>query len=464
MSLLLLLPALLSPPSPAPVTLERSPQLPLAIEREVHRIAREVELWPGFSPLETPLAIFTGDETVLFRHPAPPEGFSSAEDGGIRYSIFPGRFPGVVSNSTMEMGGRMVATLLADGPSASAHPTTLAAVALHEAFHVFQRAHHPGWVANEGDVFLYPVDRSELVALRFLETEGLARALRAPDLDEMRCWTREALDARQDRFAAMAPPFVAYERNSELNEGLAQYIQLRAEGEKIPSLPEGGFPPEGVRSQSYAHGAALALLLDRMSPGWQGAMGPGAEPSLDELLAEAARSAPAAVRTTTPSSPPCSFTSGERAAVAERADVAVALVMAERTRRREGFESLPGWRIVVEAAAGAPLGLRGFDPMNVFVLADGLHHTRLLHLGNDAGEVRLIREGGVQVEAITEGAGSHPLFQGVRRIAVAGLGTGDLRVSQGEEGVEIEGAGIHLRFAGATLHRSGEQLRVVLGG
>lgn len=413
------------------------------------------------------MAVFTGDRTLLFRHPAPPEGFSPTEYGGMAFAVFHGRFPGVVSNSIVELGGELVATLLTDGSGGERSPTALAAVALHEAFHVYQRTHHPGWVANEGDLLLYPMDRPELVALRFLETEALARALRARDSEERECWTREALTARRTRFAEMAPPFVTYERHSELNEGLAQYIQYRAEGAPAPSLPEHGFLPQAIRSQSYAHGAAFAFLLDDLGPGWKETLGTDGEPALDKILAEAvnpaaARGAPVPGDHAVVVPATCGFNESARSAADERARRAVAMVAAERTQRREAFEALPGWRVIVETEDGAPLGLRGFDPMNILVLPDGLHHTRLLHLGNEAGEIRMVREGGVAVEAITEGAGSHPLFQGIRRVVVAGLGGNDLHLDESEGLVEIRGTGFELRFMGATLERDGKRLRVVL--
>ena len=44
------------------------------------------------------------------------------------------------------------------------------------------------------------------------------------------CWARVALSYRRERFAAMDSAFPRYERLTELNEGLAAYVQLRASG------------------------------------------------------------------------------------------------------------------------------------------------------------------------------------------------------------------------------------------
>lgn len=69
-----------------------------------------------------------------------------------------GRHPAITANSSADIGGRSTATLMVDARSASGDVAGLAAVALHEAFHVFQREHHKGWVGNEGDMFTYRVD------------------------------------------------------------------------------------------------------------------------------------------------------------------------------------------------------------------------------------------------------------------------------------------------------------------
>ena len=127
-----------SPTHSAEEARDADAQRAAAIEHEVQRLAQEIDFWPGYKPRTIPLAVYTGEATYLFRHPSPPEDFVDGR--------FPGRHPAVTSNSSAEIGGVMTATVLADGPRASLSPRTQAAVALHEAFHVFQRAHHPHWV------------------------------------------------------------------------------------------------------------------------------------------------------------------------------------------------------------------------------------------------------------------------------------------------------------------------------
>jgi hypothetical protein len=202
-----------------------------AINRELLRIASAGPLWPGYRPDSVPLAIYTGDRTYLFRHPAPPAEFTVVDD----VLSMPGRHPAATSNSSANIGGVVTATLLADGSRARLPLVELAAVAIHEAFHVFQRTAHPRWQGNEGDLFTYPADRADLLRLRREESEYLRRALaRASD---RACLAREAMARRAERFAAMDAAHAAYERDSEMNEGLATYVQLRATATTTVPIP-----------------------------------------------------------------------------------------------------------------------------------------------------------------------------------------------------------------------------------
>src|SRR5690606_20832288 len=140
--------------------------------------------------------IFTGDSTFLFRHPAPPDGFVTIAGPGQRVDAYRGRHPAVTSNSSAEIGGAVTATLLADARRASQPPVVLAAVAVHEGFHVHQRTRHPHWSANEGDLLLYPASDASLLTLRRLESEALRRAAATRDSSASACWARQALAAR----------------------------------------------------------------------------------------------------------------------------------------------------------------------------------------------------------------------------------------------------------------------------
>lgn len=411
----------------------------VAVNREVESVAKQVALWPGYDPLTIPLAIYTGSGTYLFRHPGPPEGFVPLEPGSKTFA-YEGRHPAVTSNSSADIGGTPTATLLADGARAELPPTQQAATALHEAFHVYQRARHPSWSGNEGDLFLYPVDDAGQLGLRRLESRALRLALAAPEPDAVACWAGLAMSYRGERFARLDSAFTTYERRTELNEGLATYVQLRAAGAETVTVPEEEFAASAVRDRTYAIGPALAFLLDRLQPAWKASLESDDTQNLDSLLASAAHRAEFA-------SGQCSFSSAEIARIEARAAQDVDALVQTRRDRRKAFDGRPGWRLIVECPDGQPLWPQGFDPLNVERVDGGILHTRFLKLGNEFGSVQVIDEAGVDLESLTEGAGPHPLFNGVRKVTVAGLPQPD--VVRGEGRVAIRTPGVTLTFEGA---------------
>lgn len=425
----------------APALSEQGPAL--AIAGAVERIATERELWPGFEPLAIPLAIFDGERTLLFRHPRPPSEFAPVAGSEPTAYAMPGRHPAVTANSSAEIGGVDTATLLADGPRASASPADLAAVALHEAFHVFQRREHPGWSANEGVLLLYPTDDAEVLAMRRLETAALGRAIAADAAGDAACWARQALAHRRQRFAAMAAEFGAYERATELNEGLASYIQLIASGRTTVEIPEGGFEAGEIRQRAYVSGPLLALLLDRLRPRWKEELEEDDGRTLAQLLDGAVDTSETGAGTD------CELPAEEVAEIERTAREDAAAVGASREDRRRAFDARAGWRVVVRAAPGKPLWPQGFDPLNLERVPGGLLHTRYLKLENEAGELRMIDEEAVDLEALTEGAGAHPLFNGVRRIEVAGLDRPSVQTVEGR--VTVIAAGFAAAFERAQV-------------
>ena len=423
-----------------------------AIDREMQRLAGEIAFWPGYEPLTIPLAIYTGEATYLFRHPAPPEDFVGGR--------FPGRHPAVTSNSSAEIGGVMTATLLADGPRAELPARTQAAVALHEAFHVFQRKNHPHWIGNEGDLFLYPFEDGEQLALRRRETEALRRGLAAEDATAATCWIRRALEARQERFAKLAEPFRAYERGNEWNEGLAQYIQEVAAGQTTMEFPGAGFGATELRLRFYTVGPALAFLLDRFRDDWKAALEADDQQPLDALLAAAVAPPEGAQGNDSA----CAFTTAELEALAATARADAAQVVQARIAARQSFDALPGKRVVIEAGSDQPLWPQGFDPLNVQQVEGGLLHTRFLRLGNEHGEFLAVDGEEADLTLFTVAAGEHPLFNGVRRAEIAGL-TG-LEVTEGEEEgtITLKAPGLTAQFKGAAIRQEGEAVRLSLVG
>jgi hypothetical protein len=403
-------------------------------------------LWPGFEPSKVPLAIFDGENTYLFRHPHPPPEFRPAADLP-ETAIAQGRHPLVRANTSISLGGVRTATLLLDGPDKTSVGEA-AILAVHEAFHVFQADRHPKWSGNEADLFTYPTDDPMLVQLSRLETESLRRALAARDLRSSACWTAAALELRKRRFAALGEAGALYERGTELKEGLARLVENRARGTSPPEpvIPKEDFAPGDVRSRSYAVGHAFGVLLDRFERGWEARLESGGEKTLDGLLAEAL--------TSESERRPCRFRSQETSDALARAKRSVEITRMTRAAIRDEFFSRSGWTIVVVAAA-EPLSPQGFDPLNVERLGPGeVLHSRWIKLGNSAGSLEVLN-----ARAITESAGSHPLFEGVRRVTVTGI-RDEPDVRESAEAIELKAAGVTAQFNRARWERKDRTITV----
>ncbi|HET7602656.1 MAG TPA: hypothetical protein VFK36_06525, partial [Gemmatimonadales bacterium] len=147
----------------------QTPASPFAIVAVADSLSTK-DLWPGFNPRATPVAIFDGSRTLLFRHPAPPAAFTPLQ-GHDSVWVHAGRDSSVSANTSTPLGGVTTATLMlaSDTVPVLRRSGTL----IHETFHVFQRAHHPTWAANEADLFTYPVNDGQVLTLRRLESEAL---------------------------------------------------------------------------------------------------------------------------------------------------------------------------------------------------------------------------------------------------------------------------------------------------
>lgn len=409
---------------------------------EADRLAAD-GLWPGFEPRAIPALVHDGEYTTLFRHPAPPEGFEPVPGRADAWR-WPGRHPAVVANTSVEFAGTRTATLMQGGRDAT--PAARAATLLHEMFHVYQRTRQPHWTANEAALFTYPMDDAELLAARRLEMTALRRALAAGASAVSACWARTALDVRRSRFDGMAADAAAYERGTELNEGLATYIEYRALGTPADAvLTVDAFPPDGVRRRAYRAGAALAHLLDRHAQDWQARLAGDESAHLDGLLGEALEGTTA-----------CTFETDERgrALAAARADVDA--LAAHLASERQAFLDRPGVTLHIHAD-GAPLMLQGFDPLNVLRVGAGeVLHTRMLRLGNVGAEFEMLDR-----RALSVAAGDHPLFNGVRGLVLTGFQEAP-EVEIDGEAVRVQGDGMSLLATRADVEYDGAVLIVRL--
>ncbi len=341
--------------------------------------------------------------------------------------VYPGRHPGVTANTAVRLDEETLAAgLLLDTFPGSTSLMDLAALSVHEAFHVYQgHTPSPAWNADEFDVFTYPLTDPELLAARAMETRALGRALATES-----GWEREAAAAlawRDARFARLGPEHVRYEQAMERLEGLAHYVELRFK-RASPAFPPTDFAAEQVRQRAYATGAAYAFLLDRLESDWKArVIHEGA--ALDGLLREAVTTHPTELAA-----------SGH---VLEWARGESARLLTLRRQSLHDFERQVGERLILRS--GLPLLPQGFDPLNMLFLGDGaVLHRRFLRFGSAAvrGEV-------LGRACLTFSSGEHPLTSGFREVQLVGVS--DVRVTA--EGLTAVGDGLSLQVQGGQVHR-----------
>lgn len=171
-----------------------------------------------------------------------------------------------------------------------------AVIVLHEVFHAFQAVQAGGNFARAISAYTlekrYPQNEPEFSAAWNREGEALAGALATRDTAEAASLVQEFLSIRKVRRGEreLAPELVAFEQDLEWLEGLAKYAEVRffelaaarsAEPEYARYRPGHPFWRSDLARlgrnlggqagdlRFYLSGAAQALLLDRLHPGWK---------------------------------------------------------------------------------------------------------------------------------------------------------------------------------------------------
>lgn len=413
---------------------------------EKTKVLSENSLWSGFDPGEIPLAIFDGTDTYLYGHPSVPADFEEIinKPGFYRFS---GRHEAVVANSSSDIAGVRCATVMLDllknRPLSEA-----AAVVIHEKFHVFQAGIFKKWGINEAEGFTYPMADVDQNLLFALEAEALARALESASEDDALSWTKKALELRNDRIKRLGSDTFVYDRNVEAIEGTATYIEKKSIKKQFsPDKLRIKYDVLEVRRRCYATGAALAALLDRFNIKWQEQLSLG-DISLDELLS-------GAVKDKNIQSGKFSESTVSKIKIEVESDVDS--YKARLSNFRKDFEKIKGYRVEIVAAAGKPLGPKGFDPMNVVALNEKeLLHNRFIVLGNSSGSIEVM-----QHVSLTKAAGDHILFSGVKEIIVSGIeNKPEIEEKAGE--LFLESTGLKLKFKKAKYSIDGMSIKIEL--
>ena len=128
---------------------------PFALIEEFSRLKKD-ECWPGFDPIDYPVAVYDGERTLLFNHPNPPEVFTALENRP-NVSVWQGQHPAVKGNTSVDIGDVATATVLLN-LFEETPLNKVAAVVAHECLHVFQKKYFPDRWPNSTEIFLYPVE------------------------------------------------------------------------------------------------------------------------------------------------------------------------------------------------------------------------------------------------------------------------------------------------------------------
>ena len=264
------------------------------------------DLWPGWDPLATPLAIHKrGEMAVLVGHPHPPAGFQRYPTPLVSAPVFvaPNTEGMVLANTAQLFGGVVTSFIGYSDLMEKASVEEAAALGIHELFHAHQLKIAPKKSANILVVLWgqYPEFSARNRVLLQLEAEALHHALKATDATEMGRYAGEFAGLRLERRKGLSAEVVRYESGEESHEGLSRYIEFR--------LLETAFPQRvdlrdkklddltqlsalgRDRDRFYVMGMAVGLLLDRVRPGWKQEF-ETTDALLDELLAKSVTAQP----------------------------------------------------------------------------------------------------------------------------------------------------------------------------
>ena len=376
---------------PEPALLERLEQL--------RRIARQTgaDLWPGWDPSATPLAIYKGTEMgVLVGHPAPPANFRRFSTTAVSAPVFVAdSTAGMVRANTAQPFAGTLTSFLSHQDFMGKPAVDALATGIHELFHAHQQRIAP---RKFGDILMvlwgkYPEFSARNRALLALEAELLHRAATATDPDQARKSAAGFLALRAERRKDLTLEQRRYESGEESSEGLARYVEFRllqllpaaapdfkeaaeAAGKRLEPLKNiNGL--ERDRERFYALGMAQGIVLDRLRAGWKTEFDAGPL-LLDELLTA---EAPPSAADAAPLMEQLSFRR-----VLEEQEKAVRERREQGTQRLAALVSTPGQRVVVEVGAVKnKIALRGINPNGTVALThDQVAHTfLLLDLGSE---------------------------------------------------------------------------------
>ena len=276
---------------------------------EFYRLAGEIQdqIWPDWSQTPAPLLLVTDTTEFLTHHPAPPKDFTKVAEG--------------IYARPRQFDTHLLATFPAFGPpavivigqaenTAAKTSTPWLITIMHEHFHQLQDG-RPGYFdavdrlgLSGGDAtgmwmlnYPFPYDRPELVRSFSELRDLLLQALAETDSRKFQKIAGQYVVRRKQAFRDLSPNDHKYLSFQLWQEGVARYTQIRAAeaaadyrpSAEYAALPDyESFARYAARARAetlselcqadigklkrvfvYSFGAAEALLLDRLNPGWK---------------------------------------------------------------------------------------------------------------------------------------------------------------------------------------------------
>lgn len=279
----------------------------------------------------------------------------------------------------------------------------------HEAFHGFERDRTrkgAEWRAESAElVFEYPGDSARNNVLFNIEGRILFSALQASNVSTLRKRLRQFISVRQLRQGELEPLLVSFEKDAELNEGLAEYagtkavlVGIKAANRQQISVPfqfrnvndfiEKKFErfnstvpaKNNIRTKFYNTGAAQGLLLDRLMPDWKMRVQEHGT-ALQELLEEATKF----LGGNSQSTPESALRQYGYADLLKDEEQFAAKRQAEVQAQLDSVLNQEGQRYVIDVSAIGKMGeVQGFDPWNLTIVSREVRlHKRMLNVAEE---------------------------------------------------------------------------------
>ena len=276
-------------------------------------------IWPGFGEANIPLIQYNEKYEFLIGHPGPPPPWTAIDSDSFQgnqyyrrdvaesqaFAVPVGDLWAGSLDTLVHMNRSMREQLKENIPPEKLTPAMIKMMAitpgyhvvvlLHEAFHAFQAAQDQSRFLQTQKLYthqkLYPFEDEVFKDAWKEEGSLLASALKEQDESEKFEAITRFLEVRSKRRseASLSAELISFERELEWLEGLAKYVELQfaIKGSSMQEAESKGYRVVRNRLQAdfsyrlrnlgdlhgdqrfYLSGAAQAMILDTVSPGWK---------------------------------------------------------------------------------------------------------------------------------------------------------------------------------------------------